>query len=247
MSDLRERLEAAKEFCRNRGEGAFIRGTDEWREECEKHTATITEAIEHPERLCADGALIVEPTASLPSATGATYEFADGDKLAEALGVLRTEGGHLNVRKMIASIRDGQAAVEVLRDWLKARSRFTSLEDERKQMPDLEARAQKIVDGAYVPAAPSPRVEVGHIERANVDLAAESALLRFLLSSLVQAVDNTKDLDEMDGPEFQEASDGLDAIMTVARPHTEQALLEKHGLFYMKTLPGGSPGDSHTT
>lgn len=82
-------------------------------------------------------------------------------------------------------------------------------------------------------------VEAGRIdlEKANVDLATESALLRGMLSSLVQAVDDMQDTDEMDGPEFQEASDGLDAILAVARPYTEQALLEKHGLSYMKRQP----------
>ena len=60
-----------------------------------------------------------------------------------------TPHGH-GQEELLSVIRVGQAAIEVLREWLHARSRFTSLEDERKQMPVLEERARKIVDGVYV-------------------------------------------------------------------------------------------------
>ena len=65
------------------------------------------------------------------------------------------------------------------------------------------------------------------LEAANVDLAAESANLRVLLSALVDAVDGMDNLDEMCGPEFREAETALLFAMAKARPHTEDALIAK--------------------
>lgn len=63
------------------------------------------------------------------------------------------------------------------------------------------------------------------LDKANVDLAVESARLRGLLSELVGAVDGMENLDEMDGEEFQTNSARLDAALEAARPHTEAALI----------------------
>lgn len=62
------------------------------------------------------------------------------------------------------------------------------------------------------------------LDKANTELAQESCILRLVLGELVDAVNGTNDLDEMDGEEYQTASKRLDDAMAKAIPHTEEAI-----------------------
>lgn len=84
-----------------------------------------------------------------------------------------------------------------------------------------------VVKGLVYAGQSSPVEAVAiDLEKANVDLATESAMLRGLLSDLVEAVDGMDDLDEMDGDEFTDASKRLALAVEAARPQTDAALLD---------------------
>lgn len=76
-------------------------------------------------------------------------------------------------------------------------------------------------------AAPASAPQAVELERYNVALAEESRILRNVIDDLVEAFDASADMDEMDGPEYQEASTKLEAAINAARPHTEQAITQK--------------------
>lgn len=76
-------------------------------------------------------------------------------------------------------------------------------------------------------AAPASAHQAVELERYNVALAEESRILRNVIDDLVEAFDASADMDEMDGPEYQEASAKLEAAINAARTHTEQAIIQK--------------------
>jgi len=67
---------------------------------------------------------------------------------------------------------------------------------------------------------------VAELEGYNVGLAEEVRVVRNALDDLVDAIDGSSDMDEMDGPEYQVAQERLDSALAAARPHTEKAITQ---------------------
>ena len=58
---------------------------------------------------------------------------------------------------------------------------------------------------------------IAELEGYNVGLADEIRIVRGALDDLVDAIDGSADMDEMDGPEYKVAQDRLEAALTAAR------------------------------
>ena len=71
------------------------------------------------------------------------------------------------------------------------------------------------------------RRQVAELEGYNVGLADEVRIVRNALDDLVDAIDGSSDMDEMDGPEYKVAQDCLEEAVAKARPHTEAAITQQ--------------------
>ena len=70
------------------------------------------------------------------------------------------------------------------------------------------------------------RCRIAELEGYNVGLADEVRVVRNALDDLVDAIDGSADMDEMDGREYKVAQDCLEAAIAAARPHTEAAITQ---------------------
>lgn len=70
------------------------------------------------------------------------------------------------------------------------------------------------------------RKELAEKDGYNAGLAAEVRTIRNVLDDLVDALEATADMDEMDGPEYTEASKKLNEAIVNATPHTEKAITQ---------------------
>lgn len=68
---------------------------------------------------------------------------------------------------------------------------------------------------------------IAELDTYNVGLADEVRIVRGKLDDLVDAIDGSADMDEMDGPEYKVSQDELEKALIAARPHTEKAITQQ--------------------
>jgi Lar family restriction alleviation protein len=132
---------------------------------------------------------------------------------ATAFVMERDEKERDALRKEIEELR---GAIPCCQDWDNCQTRCLPLAENWR----MAAKAAERELSAHMD-------KVAELDKANTGLAQESHTLRTLLSALVDAVDGIDDLDEMDGEEYQTSSKNLDEAMEAARPHTEEALIQR--------------------
>ncbi len=160
-------------------------------------------------------AALAEPAPQAEAGTRDRTTPTEREPSAETPGKAGTEARHEAVAWT------NHEALRILRQFPGAVVNVSGQRFDQAPIP-LFAKPQ-YVDGAEGCTPTDIRI----LRQANTDLGAESALLRDVLSELVEAVDGMDNLDEQDGVEFWKNSQRLDAAMEAARPHTEAALLAK--------------------
>lgn len=210
----------------------------------------MTESAKTPKT---DAQELITPSELTPDEQWARNgEYVSADFARQLEGEL-DEALQLNEAWRLADLKTDAALASMTaeRDDLEPRNRMLeasigewqedcqSAEAERDRLRDEVANATKCCDSYAVENQQlSDRAARAEAELAecrkdaqekdgyNVGLAAEVHTIRNVLDDLVDALEATADMDEMDGPEYAEASKKLDEAIANAKPHTEKAITQ---------------------
>lgn len=127
---------------------------------------------------------------------------------------------------LIAELSEYERTVAHMRDGARLQDSATAAVMERAEKAEAEMKEQCRLLAMGSEREARLMARVAELDKANTGLAEEVRILRHRLDDLVEAFDGSADMDEMDGPEYAEASAKLESAIEAARPHTEKALLD---------------------